>query len=356
MWLYDFDVPLGQRRRRWQAAVGLRRWRAGERADRAGQWRVEAVLATERRVAPGSGGQGQRWVHVRWSGRDPEGEPWGTEWVWNGLLNTEARAEARGIEQEACRDRRAAAARAQAERRAARASSLTGDERARAERRSSRSKGLGKEAAGPRRSRRGKPAELGRRCVTKEQGARESERPWQGRERRVLHVLALDGDGRLERALVRLRLADGSRFTAWVAAGDLRGRQRRNARARWALRVHTGRAAADSGDGQRLELARELGRRRVAALKRRREETDGADDTLGERRRGYDTRQGDMGAAAGGGSPYAGRKAQMGRKSARLDRREGQGEAMAVDAQSARADGGFGEARLPVSGSPFGDG
>ena len=89
---------------------------------------------------------------------------------------------------------------------------------ARAERRSSRSKGLGKEAAGPRRSRRGKPAELGRRCVTKEQGARESERPWQGRERQVLHVLALDGDGRLERALVRLRLADGSRFTAWVAA------------------------------------------------------------------------------------------------------------------------------------------
>ena len=85
-------------------------------------------------------------------------------------------------------------------------------------------------------------------------------------------------------------------------------------------------------------------------------ETDGADDTLGERRRGYDTRQGDMGAAAGGGSPYAGRKAQLGRKSARLDRREGQGEAMAVDAQSARADGGFGEARLPVSESPFGDG
>ena len=91
----------------------------------------------------------------------------------------------------------------------------------------------------------------------------------------------VDGGGRLERALVRLRLADGSRFTAWVAASDLRGRQRRNARARWALRVHAGRAAAGSGDGQRLELARELGRRRVAALKRRREETDGADNTLG---------------------------------------------------------------------------
>ena len=97
----------------------------------------------------------------------------------------------------------------------------------------------------------------------------------------MLHVLALDGDERLERALVRLRLADGSHFMAWVAAGDLRGRQRRNARARWALRVHAGRAAADGSDSQLLELARELGRRRVAAQKRCRNEAAGTDDTLG---------------------------------------------------------------------------
>ena len=94
----------------------------------------------------------------------------------------------------------------------------------------------------------------------------------------------------------------------------------------------------------------------MAAQKRCRDEAAGTDDTLGGRRREGDIRRGNVDAAAGGGSPPAGRAAQVGRKGARFNRREGQGEAMAVDAQSARADGGFGEARLPVSGSPFGDG
>ena len=35
---------------------------------------------------------------------------------------------------------------------------------------------------------------------------------------------------------------------------------------------------------------------------------------------------------------------------------QGTGEAMATDAQSARADGGYGEARLPIDPSPLGDG
>ena len=84
-----------------------------------------------------------------------------------------------------------------------------------------------------------------------------------------------------------------------------------------------------------------VGARRVVAMKRRREDEGEAADRAG-RHAGLTSRQGAeamFSMGIGGGS--AG---------------QGGGEAMAVDAQSARADGGFGEARLPIDLSLFGDG
>ena len=156
-----------------------------------------------------------------------------------------------------------------------------------------------------------------------------------------MSLIALDGGARLERALIRWRYEDGSRMVAWTAASDLRGRMRRNAQARWATRGHQRRGGEPPCDGRRVSLARELGARRVAAMKRRRENGGESADRVG-RQAGLMSRQG-VEAVPGTGidGGFAG---------------QGGGEAMAVDAQSARADGGFGEARLPIDLSLFGDG
>ena len=190
---------------------------------------------------------------------------------------------------------------------------------------------------------------MGRRCVTKAQGEREE--PWRGRRKVAERLLALDGDTRLERALVRWRLQDGSRTLLWTAVCDLRGRTRRNAKALWAQRYYQGQVVAAAGDDRLVELARGLGARRAAAQQRRRVEGREADDLEAQQVGGAGKRgvRAAIDADAAGG--LAGAPPSRGER-----REQGTGEAMAIDAQSARADGGYGEARLPIDPSPLGDG
>ena len=217
-WQYDFAGPRAGRRARRQVSLGLRRWGQGEMADRGGQWRVEAVLDVERRPAAGAQGRGQRWVQVRWQGRDEAtGEPWGEEWVWCGLLNSCAAAEARAIEQ-----RRDAAARQAREATAAqRAAPQPGarEQRQVAER-GTRTRPA---EAGLRRSRRqaGAQPELGRACVSETQGRAES--VWRARRRVPGQVLEVRGATQLEAVKVKWCYADGSvgGGTMWVSPRQL---------------------------------------------------------------------------------------------------------------------------------------
>ena len=108
---------------------------------------------------------------------------------------------------------------------------------------------------------------------------------------------------------------------------------------------------APSHDGRLVALARELGARRVAAQKRRRAAGCEADDSEAQQVGGAGKRGVraaiDTDAAGGLAGAPPPRGERMG---------QGMGEAMAIDAQSARADGGYGEARLPIDPSPLGDG
>ena len=109
-----------------------------------------------------------------------------------------------------------------------------------------------------------------------------------------------------------------------------------------------------------MELARELGARRAAAQQRRRTEGREAAGRAGQQvghveqgvRAPADT--GGAGGPASTPPPRGGYRVSTSSREPRTGL--GEGEAMAVGAQSARADGGYGEARLPINPSPFGDG
>ena len=275
------------------------------------------VLDVERRPAAGTRGRGKRWVHVLWQGVDEKtGEPWGSEWVWGGLLNDGAAAEAREMERQRDEARRRAREVAALQRASSRRSEF---DQVRAAEQGSRQRPA-TEAVEVRRSRRqrSQPAERTEpQAWDNERSQAWDNEQWRPRRRVPCAILEVRGRWAAKKVIVRWRYADasGQGGAMWVQIAQLPAWMRMMARSRWErgrrvgetrdappkrerggggdtnmdVSAASGDAAATSG---RKRRARELGARRRGEGRRYRRlqgqeaRGDRADDRL--RHAGYE--------------------------------------------------------------------